>query len=99
MTPVYSGAIATLPADISCHVYFKTSKISEWCLEHFFTSTGLTKAESLSNLKDISRIKRLPTEVQGFARSLTEYYNGVFEEEVAEIAENNASKTINQQVV
>ncbi|KAF9090915.1 hypothetical protein BGX27_002120 [Mortierella sp. AM989] len=76
-----------------------TSKISECRLEHFFASTGLTKVDFLSDLKVISRIKRLPPEVQGFAKSLTDYYNGVFKAEVTEIVENNARKNVNREVL
>jgi hypothetical protein len=37
--------------------------------------------------KVISRIKRLPPEIHTFAEELTNYYGGVFEEEVTEIAQ------------
>ncbi|KAF9091642.1 hypothetical protein BGX27_001995, partial [Mortierella sp. AM989] len=98
-TPVYRGAIAILPNDVNCLAHFKSTKISEWSLENFAISTGLTKLEFLSGLKVISRTKRLPTEIQTFARGLTNYYDGVFGEEVTEIAKNNALKAVNRELL
>ncbi|KAF9915991.1 hypothetical protein FBU30_001584, partial [Linnemannia zychae] len=76
-----------------------TFKISEWSLENFVISTGLTKLEFLFGLKIISRIKRLPPEIQTFANGLVNYYDGIFREELAEIAKNNALKTVNRELL
>ncbi|KAG0270143.1 hypothetical protein BGZ95_001787 [Linnemannia exigua] len=97
--PSYAGTDEDLPEDIIVLAYFRTTKISEWSLEDFLTSTGLTEVEFMSGLKDIARIKRLPSEVQFFAKRLKDYYGGFFEEEVTEIAKNNARKTVNRELL
>ncbi|KAG0020802.1 hypothetical protein BGZ80_003560 [Entomortierella chlamydospora] len=94
--PAYGGAVMHLPWDVITHGYFRTTKISEWSLEGFLTSTGLTPEEFKSSLKQIARIKRLPIEIQIFAKWLNDYYCGIFQEEVVEIAENEARKTVNR---
>ncbi|KAF8916171.1 hypothetical protein BGZ58_005330, partial [Dissophora ornata] len=55
--PSYAGTVAILPEDIIVLAYFRTTKISEWSLEDFLTSTGLPELEFMSGLKDIARIK------------------------------------------
>ncbi|KAG9071578.1 hypothetical protein KI688_005790 [Linnemannia hyalina] len=64
--PSYVGTTAVLPVDVIAFTYFKITKISEWGLEGFFTSTGLTELEFVSSLKDISRIIQLPSDISDF---------------------------------
>ncbi|KAF9539144.1 hypothetical protein EC957_005755 [Mortierella hygrophila] len=97
--PSYAGTIAVLPVDVIALTYFKITKISKWGLEGFLTSTGLTELEFMSSLKDISRIKRLPSDIRIFAKRLNDYYGGIFQDEVTEIAKNNARKNLNRQLL
>ncbi|KAG0354509.1 hypothetical protein BGZ54_001603 [Gamsiella multidivaricata] len=94
--PSYTGPVAVLSEDIITLTYFRTTKASEWSLEGFLASTRLTELVFMSSLKDIARIKRLPSEIQIFAKRLEDYYDGVFQEEVIEVAKNNARKNVNR---
>ncbi|KAI1313879.1 hypothetical protein EDD11_002414 [Mortierella claussenii] len=94
--PTYTGKAAVLPEDITTHHYFSTTKVAEWSLEGFLTSTGLTELAFMSKLKDIARIKRLPNGIRLFIKNLQDYYSGSFHQEVIEIAKNNARKNINR---
>ncbi|GJJ73451.1 hypothetical protein EMPS_05809 [Entomortierella parvispora] len=97
--PSYDGAVEALSADIVTLAYFKTTRISDWNLEGFLMSTGLTELQFLSSVKDIARIKRLPCEIQMFAKRLKDYYGGIFQDEVAAIAKNNALKEMNREIL
>ncbi|KAG0333762.1 hypothetical protein BG004_000709 [Podila humilis] len=98
-TPVYRGDIAFLPDDINCPAYFKTVEVSKWSLENFTMSTGLTKQAFLESLSSISRIRRLPDEIQTFTWGLVNFYEGVFGQEMTEIANNRALKTVNRELL
>ncbi|KAI7832808.1 hypothetical protein BC939DRAFT_498203 [Gamsiella multidivaricata] len=82
---------------IITHSYFRTRKVAEWNLDGFLTSIGLTEVAFTSILKDMSRIKRLPSGIQIFAKRLEDYYGGVFQE-VIEMAKNNVRKNVTARV-
>ncbi|KAF9975043.1 hypothetical protein BGZ75_000647 [Mortierella antarctica] len=92
----YTGSIVFLPEEINAHPYFKATRIAEWSLDGFLVSTGLTELYFLATVKTLARTKRLPTDVRNFARSLEEFFDGYFQQEVFEIAKDKAQKNINR---
>ncbi|ORZ07768.1 hypothetical protein BCR41DRAFT_158664 [Lobosporangium transversale] len=92
--PSYTGTTTVLPTNTNTHLYFRTTKVSEWRLEDFIVSTGLTERPFIMYLKGIALRKDLPVEVQDFAKLLKDYYGGAFREEFG-VTEGDAHRAAN----
>lgn len=86
--PTYTGTTQRLPDDIFTNNYFKITPIAEWSLESFLVSTNMEQDVFLSSLKTLSKIKRLPQDIQSFAHMLDRHYTGDCSQKNISIAKN-----------